>query len=259
VGTEECDDGNSSSGDGCSRDCLTEPGWDCTGAACVRLPLSDAGTTPAYHYCGDGIVTGAEECDDGAGNLAIVDRKLGYGSCLADCRYAERCGDGILDGVEQCDEVINDGTYEACNPDCTLAPRCGDGVVMADFGEECEPKTPDDPDCIECRSTAGCGDGVLQPIEQCDDGALLNDGHYGGCSPSCILGPHCGDGIKNGPEDCDDGILDGSYGGCTLACKLGPYCGDGIVNGREECDHGADNGRDGACGVRCCQVCYLPP
>ena len=26
---EECDDGNATSGDGCSADCMLEPGWDC--------------------------------------------------------------------------------------------------------------------------------------------------------------------------------------------------------------------------------------
>jgi len=78
-----------------------------------------------------------------------------------------------------------------------------------------------DPNCTNaCRLPGGCGDGKIEPPEQCDDGALLNVGDYGGCAPSCIYAPHCGDGLKNGPEECDDGILDGSYGGCTPQCKL---------------------------------------
>jgi cysteine-rich repeat protein len=94
-----------------------------------------------------------------------------------------------------------------------------------------------DPGCTDgCRLPGGCGDGQLEPPEECDDGALFNNGEYGGCAPSCIYAPHCGDGIKNGPEECDDGILDSSYGGCTPQCKLGPHCGDDIVNGSEECD-----------------------
>jgi cysteine-rich repeat protein len=259
-GTENCDDGNSSSEDGCSANCLTEPGWDCTSGVCVRISSGDAGQAAGgYLTCGDGIISGAEECDDGPRNLATVDTTLGYDSCLANCKYGERCGDGVVSGPEECDDAANDGTYGTCNPDCTLGPRCGDGVVQDAYGEECEPKTPDDRDCASCRKTAGCGDGAIQPPEQCDDGALLNDGHYGGCAPSCIFAPHCGDCIKNGPEECDDCILDGSYGGCTPDCKLGPHCGDGIVNGNEECDHGPDNGVDGACGTRCCQACFVPP
>jgi cysteine-rich repeat protein len=260
-GTETCDDGNSSSGDGCSLNCLTEPGWDCTSGACVRISPADGGQgrDGGDLYCGDGIVSGAEECDEGPRNLATVDPVLGYGHCLASCQWGDRCGDGLVNGSEECDEGANDGSYMTCNRDCTLAPRCGDGVIQTEYGEECEPKGPDDRDCVSCHKTAGCGDGKIQPPERCDDGAVFNDGHYGGCAPSCILAPHCGDGVKNGPEECDDGVLDGSYGGCTAECRLGPHCGDGVVNGPEQCDHGPDNGRDGMCGSRCCQACFEAP
>ena len=183
-----------------------------------------------------------------------------FGDCSPNCvpRRIRYCGDGIVSGAEECDDGSNDGSYGSCNPDCTLAPRCGDGVVQPDYGEDCEPETSDDPDCVLCRRMVVCGDGVIQPPEECDDGALLNTGEYGGCAPNCIFAPHCGDGIRNGPEECDDGILDGSYGGCTKDCKLGPHCGDGIVNGPEQCDHGSDNGKDGMCGGRCCQACFEP-
>lgn len=260
-GTETCDDGNASSGDGCSLNCLAEPGWDCTSGICVALSSVDGGQAPdgGYLTCGDGIISGAEECDEGPRNLATVDPVVGYGHCLADCKWGERCGDGMVNGSEQCDEGANDGSYGTCNRDCTMAPRCGDGVVQADDGEECESKLAGDPDCIACRKTAGCGDGLLQPPEQCDDGALLNNGAYGGCAPSCIFAPHCGDGIKNGPEMCDDAILDGAYGGCTPECRLADYCGDGVVNGPEECDHGSENGGDGQCTSSCKYLFWPPP
>jgi cysteine-rich repeat protein len=38
-----------------------------------------------------------------------------------------------------------------------------------------------------------CGDGVMTPGEQCDDGILA--GEYGGCAEGCVIGPRCGDGI----------------------------------------------------------------
>jgi cysteine-rich repeat protein len=260
-GTENCDDGNSRSGDGCSSNCLTEPGWDCSTGVCVRISSGDGGSAGdgGYLTCGDGIISGAEECDDGPRNLAVINITPDYGRCLLDCKRGPFCGDGLINGSEECDQGANDGTYGACNPDCTLAPRCGDGVVQADYGEECESASADDPDCIDCRFAGGCGDGVIKPPERCDDGALFNDGHYGGCAPSCILAPHCGDGIKNGPEECDDGILDGSYGGCTPGCKLAAYCGDGILNGPEQCDHGVDNGKDGMCTMACKTILWPPP
>jgi len=42
-----------------------------------------------------------------------------------------------------------------------------------------------------------CGDGVLSPGEQCDDGN--NAGGYGQCGPGCVRGPYCGDGIVQWP------------------------------------------------------------
>jgi cysteine-rich repeat protein len=103
-----------------------------------------------------------------------------------------------------------------------------------------------------------CGDGKVQPPEECDDGALFNNGDYGGCAPNCVYAPHCGDGIINGPEQCDDGILDGSYGGCTSYCKLAPHCGDGIITGPEQCDDGDQNGLDGLCSVNCKEIISPP-
>jgi len=124
--------------------------------------------------------------------------------------------------------------------------------------EQCEPIMANDPNCTSaCRLPGGCGDGLIQPPEQCDDGALLNNGDYGGCAPSCIYAPHCGDGIKNGPEECDDGTNDGSYGGCTPQCKLGPHCGDGVTNGPEECDDGPKNGPTATCSSECKTIVYV--
>lgn len=53
-GTEACDDGNLTNGDGCSSTCQVEPGFACAGNPSVCAPI-----------CGDGIRSGAEACDDG--------------------------------------------------------------------------------------------------------------------------------------------------------------------------------------------------
>jgi cysteine-rich repeat protein len=51
--SEECDDGNTLSNDGCSAQCVHETGWTCDRDGC-------------HTRCGDGVRTGIEACDFGA-------------------------------------------------------------------------------------------------------------------------------------------------------------------------------------------------
>ncbi|HWP05212.1 MAG TPA: DUF4215 domain-containing protein [Polyangiaceae bacterium] len=101
-------------------------------------------------------------------------------------------------------------------------------------------------DCV-----TNCGDGMVGPGEECDDGTNL--GGYNQCGSGCVLGPRCGDGIKQEDfgETCDDGVNAGTYGGCSPDCQAGPRCGDGIVNGDEACDDGPAAGAYGGCGFDC--------
>ena len=45
-------------GDGCSADCITEPGFKCV----QHTPTS---LSTCYPLCSDGMVVGSETCDDG--------------------------------------------------------------------------------------------------------------------------------------------------------------------------------------------------
>ena len=104
----------------------------------------------------------------------------------------------------------------------------------------------------DCQTN--CGDAVVTPPEQCDDGAAQNTGAYNHCTPACLLGPRCGDAIKQTQdgEQCDDGVNSGSYGGCAPTCQLGPHCGDGIVQPMyEQCDDGTNDGSYGNCAPGC--------
>ncbi|WP_223631641.1 DUF4215 domain-containing protein [Corallococcus sp. EGB] len=72
----------------------------------------------------------------------------------------------------------------------------------------------------ECKST--CGNGQVDPGEQCDNGNANGPG-YGKCSLTCIWNPRCGDGITQYEygETCDDGNTNNTDG-CPNNCQIDP-------------------------------------
>jgi len=99
----------------------------------------------------------------------------------------------------------------------------------------------------------GCGNGIEDDGEECDDGNLDNkDGCDQDCRVECGFtcvgggcGPICGDGIKAGTEKCDG--VEGCSDNCTplpdFECetdenKCSHVCGNGIQDEGEECDGG---------------------
>jgi fibro-slime domain-containing protein len=202
---EACDDGNASPGDGCDAACALEPGWSCPtpGAPCVRTVVCGDGALGAGEgcddrntaagdgcdaacalesgwrcpnvglpcvaaACGDGIVAGVEDCEDGDAPPASGD------GCSETCFFEEGfacdapgapcravvCGDGVREGTEPCDDgntILGDG----CDPFCRAEPRCAGGTC-----------------------TSVCGDALRLPGEACDDGNR-RDGD--GCSSACAV------------------------------------------------------------------------
>jgi hypothetical protein len=88
-------------------------------------PDDSSGNPPSV--CGDGIIEGDEECDDGDANGAGK-------ACLANCTH-NVCGDGDVGPNEQCDDGRENGSGKACLADCVLNV-CGDGDVGP--GEACD-------------------------------------------------------------------------------------------------------------------------
>lgn len=76
----------------------------------------------ASSICGDGEVTGAEECDDGSSNS-----NSNADACRKNCRIAT-CGDGIVDSNESCDDGnlidTDDCTVQCVSPN-TDTGGCG--------------------------------------------------------------------------------------------------------------------------------------
>jgi len=95
---------------------------------------------------------------------------------------------------------------------------------------------------IGADEAARCGNGAIEPPEECDDG----DGDSGdGCDANCTA-TRCGNGVVTAGEQCDDG---GTRAGdcCDAACQREPdgtACDDGDVCTRADaCDAGACAGR----------------
>jgi len=209
---EQCDDGNTVGGDGCSAQCMLE-------------------------YCGNGTKEETEVCDDGNNRSAD--------GCSGDCQSDETCGNGVWDPPvgEACDDGNHDDG-DGCQHDCSL-PGCGDGFL--DPNEACDDGNRDSGDgCnANCTSDETCGNGIKDQAEGCDDGNT-EDGD--GCSSLCA-GESCGNNVLDPHEVCDDGN-NVSGDGCNATCISDETCGNGIVDVNETCEDGNTLDGDG-CSSTC--------
>lgn len=91
---------------------------------------------------------------------------------------------------------------------------------------------------------AGCGDGVVQAGEACDDGASNSDEVADACRTTCVLAA-CGDGVVDKGEGCDDGDANSATtpDACRADCTP-PICGDEVTDDGEGCDNGDTNSDD---------------
>src|SRR3989339_839281 len=236
--SEQCDDGNRISYDGCSYYCSNE--------------------TYRSSYCGDGVLfIGTENCEDG--NFIAGD------SCAPNCTnevydYKVYCGDNVLFlGKEQCDDgnrisYGHDGCSYYCYNETYRSSYCGDGLLFVGK-EECDDRNTISGDrCSsickkESYSNSFCGDNILfVGFEDCDDGNKISGDE---CSSTCDF-EYCGDGILtlSFDEECDDANPipgDGCSNTCTLETAYDPsMCGDGsLFPGFEQCDDGNKISNDG--------------
>jgi len=158
----------------------------------------------------------------------------------------------VVDTGETCDDN-NSTPGDGCDASCQVETQCGNGSVEP--GEECDEgagnsNAPDATCRLDCTN-AGCGDGIVDTGEQCDDG---NTTSLDGCSATCQTeAEYCGDGIIQAGlgEVCDDGgsNSDTVPDACRTDCQPAA-CGDGVVDSGEECDDGNTTSGDG-CSATC--------
>ncbi len=99
------------------------------------------------------------------------------------------CGDGSVTGVEQCDDGNNtngDGCSQSCQTE-TPGARCGDSTVDV-ATEQCDDgNTASGDGCsatCQNETPVNCGNGAINGTEACDDGdAMSGDG----CSSTCTV------------------------------------------------------------------------
>ena len=181
----------------------------------IPFPQQDA-------VCGDGVLNeDEEECDPTAVPTGCeVDEVCDAVDCFCDVieEPGAVCGNGVLESTEACDPTaVPTGCAEGstCTPagsagQCTCAP-----ISTGPCVGECTPACASGQTCsCECVSQGGqCGDGFLDPGENCDP-ALPNV-----CDPGEIC-------LPNGPRAC--------------TCGAPPTaCGNGLIEWGEACDPAA--------------------
>lgn len=260
---EQCDDGNTNAGDGCSAVCATEDRFTCTGSPSQCVPS----------LCGNGVLDPGEEfCDDGNtlngdGCSQTCALEIGF-SCdqgsPSQCA-ANTCIDtdsGTVFGVkgtltinrhflpdftrtDQC--MSGDQTVYSCtDPAGTLTPHCflaewSDDPVCDIYGSV----TMKQCDCFNGTCVTWCGDRQTQTAkgEVCDDG---NETNGDGCDATCHV-------------EATYACTSASPSVCTPLCGNGTLDVDANSNQRlnayaEQCDdHNAVSG-DG-----CSQSCAIEP
>jgi cysteine-rich repeat protein len=148
---EECD-GNDLGGATCAD--LGQQGGQLTCASDCTFDVSQCAT------CGNGVVEGSEECDDGNG----VDEDSCTSACLLNI-----CGDGFLNAeVEECDDgnaSDGDGCSASCEKECgpgddgsVFCPclpldTCGEEFLACKFRDE----DADEKECLPCDLGGGIG------------------------------------------------------------------------------------------------------
>ena len=282
---EECDDGNTDSGDCCAADCTLESdGTACgdpTDTACDNpdtcmlgvcvLNLEFDGTA-----CGNPTDNGCDNPDTCAAGVCQLNLEppgwacddLLYCTLDETCDGAGACGGGTPnacdDGVACTDDSCDEGTDECVStpndthcPDdtqfCTGTEYCDPLANCSSTGDPCSATEVCDEIGNVCNVPASCGDGTLDVGEECDDG---NTDPGDCCAANCTLeadGSPCGDPSDttcDDPDSCLAGTCEPNLELTGTSCDDLLYCTlDEMCDGAGACGGGTPNACDD--GVAC--------
>lgn len=271
---EECDDGGTANGNGCSAVCTVESGWVCPSfkvqptTGCFQIPGG----------CGNGARAANEACDDG-------NNEAGDGcaqNCVVEAGWScsggfgakstctgQPCGDGKVEGTEVCDDgglAAGDGCSATCQAEagwfcykggpCT---KCGSQI-----GDHCyvvvnhlETRQDARKQCqklggylatiggsventavlsLNCTGAMGCWIGLSDEVEEGTYEWVKESGSGTASYFKWRAGQPTGE-----SQDCAVATAEGWWDrDCTLEygyiCELEPpVCGDGACSGGETC------------------------
>ncbi len=298
VGTDagkKCGNGVVDTGEDCdtaiagTTGCTTSCHWFC-------VPGASGNATCDDHLICDGTETCGNDhlCAPGT-NAANGTTCESGGACQSGLCASATCGDGITQSPEECDDgnaVNGDGCDTNCKFSCVstdstrncsaLQTPCETPITCNDGTHVCSTPTqkPDDTLCGAhnyCKAgvctAAACGNGKVEPTEQCDDGNQTNgDGCDNDCAYSCVTpATDCGAAPACEKETCTlahtcsavaDQTKDDAACGTGRVCSAGNCinsCGNGIVDAAdgEQCDDGNTVNGDG-CNNNCLYSCSNP-
>jgi cysteine-rich repeat protein len=275
--TEQCDDGNTTSGDGCSATCEIEPGFVCTspGQSCHEPRCGDGYKDSVFvpGAGGEPTASGGSTSDQGQGGVA------GFGAGGAPPNgtfYSEQCDDGNTSSGDGCSSACEIETGYICSTPDQLCRKgtCGDGFVdvyVIGYGDTGTGGSTSSgggglPGAAGATAAGGgAGEGPIYYAESCDDGnAVSGDG----CDSTCQIEPgyvcsapdvacrkpRCGDGIVDFyyPSSGSGGSTSTGAGGAPPAGGFGGTTASGgtATVGVEQCDDGNNVSGDG-CSATC--------
>lgn len=125
----------------------------------------------------------------------------------------------IEDGLVACGDLACPVGLVCTAGGCTTRASA-DACIGLDDGDSCSSAGVPDGTCTGGGCfPVGCGNGVVDHDEACDDG---NNLYKDGCSADCRSDETCGNGITDfyTDEQCDSGVVGLSSTGCTSRCTI---------------------------------------
>ncbi|MEM3113424.1 MAG: DUF4215 domain-containing protein, partial [Candidatus Pacearchaeota archaeon] len=244
---EQCDDGNTNNGDGCSSTCVIEPSCSLNSA---YWSLNNAVQGQIVN-----LIVNGTNCNGQSINFTIFEDDIAFdeqvsinpapvsfiGNSVSTTWTAEWQCDGNIGGVCTLGNpeyyfiarLVNNSLISITSSNylitSSLSPTCGNNITES--GEQCDDGNTNNGDsCTNLCLNAFCGDNIIWIGNEICDGnsQSCSINNYTGtqtCNSqcngfnTCVTTQYCGDGIINGPETCDDGNTNNGDG-CSSTCQI---------------------------------------